>query len=42
VVVKQALRGMQDIMLMDSERFELGEHVFEIATRGLVRARPGS
>ena len=38
VVVEQALRGVQDLTLMDPERLELGEHVLEIAARGLVRA----
>ncbi len=38
VVVEQALRGMQDLTLMDPERLELSEHVLEIAARGLVRA----
>ena len=38
MVVKQALRGMQDLALLNPKRLELREHVLEIAARGLVGA----
>ena len=36
--MKQALGGMQDLMLLNPDRLELGEHVLEIPGRGFVGA----